>query len=430
MLDDGRIGERGTHDELLVLGGAYATAVGAACLRRARRRRRGRVAGGRCGRADVLAPGLHRRRAPRPRRGARRLRRVGRRAPLPLRGQAAAPRPRRGPRHVRVAAPRGAAARRVSPTRTSCAPTRLLPGPPPALVLETLGGETLAHLLATGDRRLSGPQVALLGAQLASALRYLHAQDHLHLDLKPSNVVVELGLARLLDLSVARRPGRAPRGMGTPDYMAPEQARGEPLSAATDVWGLGTVLFEAAAARPAFDGGGRGHVDLAQLAGRAPRIRTVRRVPAPLARVIDGALEPRPRTARGSTTCSRTSSRSETDPGRSRAGLSGLAADDVVALRPQRGLRAVGDPEHAEHAREVRLDGLLGDLQPAGDQLVGQPVADEGEDVELALGELLLGRAARGGRRAAPRAASGASGDCAAGRRSGCRAAARRDRRP
>ena len=170
----------------------------------------------------------------------------------------------------------------------------LLQGPPPALVLETLGGETLAHLLATGDRGLSGPQVALLGAQLASALRYLHAQDHLHLDLKPSNVVVELGLARLLDLSVARRPGRAPRGMGTPDYMAPEQARGEPLSAATDVWGLGTVLFEAAAARPAFDGGGRDHVDLAQLAGRAPRIRTVRRVPAPLARVIDGALEPRP----------------------------------------------------------------------------------------------------------------------------------------
>jgi eukaryotic-like serine/threonine-protein kinase len=168
----------------------------------------------------------------------------------------------------------------------------LLPGPPPALVLETLGGETLAHLLATSDRRLSGPQLALLGAQLASALRYLHAQDHLHLDLKPSNVVVELGLARLLDLSVARRPGRAPRGMGTPDYMAPEQALGEPLSAATDVWGLGTVLFEAAAGRPAFAGRGD---DLAQLDGRARRIRTVRRVPAPLARVIDGALEPRPR---------------------------------------------------------------------------------------------------------------------------------------
>ena len=104
-------------------------------------------------------------------------------------------------------------------------------------------------------------------------------------------MVVEAGLARLLDLSIARPPGPAPGGMGTPDYMAPEQARGEALTAAADVWGLGTVLFEAAAGRPAFHP--EREADLAQLTGRAPAIRTLRRLPAPLSRAIDASLEPR-----------------------------------------------------------------------------------------------------------------------------------------
>jgi serine/threonine protein kinase len=139
------------------------------------------------------------------------------------------------------------------------------PGPRPAIVLETLTGETLAHLIAT--RRLGAADVAELARQLASALVHLHAEGVLHLDLKPSNVVAEAGRAKLLDLSIARAPGRVPAGLGTARYMAPEQRRGGQVAAAADVWGLGGVL------RAAADGA---------------------RLPRRLAAAIDACLRPEP----------------------------------------------------------------------------------------------------------------------------------------
>jgi len=115
--------------------------------------------------------------------------------------------------------------------------------PAPAMVLETLGGATLAALVDDGP--LSVPDSAQLGLHLVSALSYLHRQGWLHLDVKPSNVVVESGLATLIDLSLVGRPGKGRPGAGTRGYLAPEQAEGENLSAATDVWGLGVTLVEA-----------------------------------------------------------------------------------------------------------------------------------------------------------------------------------------
>ena len=121
----------------------------------------------------------------------------------------------------------------------------------PILVMETLPGETLAHLLA--NRSLDDDEVAWLGLHLASALQYLHGRGFLHLDVKPSNVIAADGRAVLIDLSLARAPGRYRPGLGTWCHLSPEQARGDVLSAAADVWGLGTVLFEAAMGRPAFE---------------------------------------------------------------------------------------------------------------------------------------------------------------------------------
>lgn len=118
--------------------------------------------------------------------------------------------------------------------------------PEPLVVLETLTGETLSHLLRRLRRRPSAADVALLGAQLCSAVHYLHGRGLLHLDLKPSNVVVDRGLAKVLDLSVARPAGPAPAGLGTCCYLAPEQARGGMLTAAADVWGIGVTLYETA----------------------------------------------------------------------------------------------------------------------------------------------------------------------------------------
>jgi serine/threonine protein kinase len=125
--------------------------------------------------------------------------------------------------------------------------------PVPLFVMETLTGETLAHMIEVREAELSAAEVAHLGLHLASAIRYLHAHDWLHLDLKPSNVIAECGKAKLIDLSVARPPGPAHGGIGTLFYMAPEQVRGGELGAAADVWGIGAVLFEAATGEPAFD---------------------------------------------------------------------------------------------------------------------------------------------------------------------------------
>lgn len=129
-------------------------------------------------------------------------------------------------------------------------------GPRPFAAMETLSGQTLAHLVENARRPLSAVELGHLGLQLGSALRYLHSHGLLHLDLKPSNVIAEGGRAKLIDLSIARRPGRSRGGAGTWCYMAPEQISGGELTAAADVWGLGATLYEAAAGEAPFHAAG------------------------------------------------------------------------------------------------------------------------------------------------------------------------------
>ena len=211
--------------------------------------------------------------------------------------------------------------------------TRTTDGTRPAVVLETLGGETLSHLigrLEEEDRHLDPTEVAVLGQQLASVLTYLHRQGWLHLDLKPSNIIVVGGSARLLDLSIARRPGRARPGTGTIDYLSPEQARGGHLTAAADVWGLGAVLFAALVGEPPYgylrsslDGGSESdssaattgsdassdrtdttstgpfetadaEVTYPQLMSDPPPVGARSRVPLPIARLVDACLRREP----------------------------------------------------------------------------------------------------------------------------------------
>jgi eukaryotic-like serine/threonine-protein kinase len=189
--------------------------------------------------------------------------------------------------------------------------------PLPLFVMETLSGETLGHMIEVREAELAASEVAHLGLQLASAIRYLHAHDLLHLDLKPSNVIAECGRAKLIDLSVARPPGPAHGGIGTLYYMAPEQVRGGELGPAADVWGIGAVLFEAATGEPAFDDpdaeeldGSDGdeqtgsddvpteerfdESDYPQLTGNARRADELRPMPRALADLIAACLAPEP----------------------------------------------------------------------------------------------------------------------------------------
>jgi serine/threonine protein kinase len=183
--------------------------------------------------------------------------------------------------------------------------------PVPMVVMETLAGETLGHMI---DREavLSLSELAQLGLHLCSAIRYLHRHGVLHLDLKPSNVIAECGRARLIDLSVARPPGPAHAGIGTHYYLSPEQARGGDLGPPADVWGIGAVLFEAATGEPAFDDPDADSDDdedldyadsvsesldqgeYPQLTGTARRIDELRPLPRELANLVAACLDPSP----------------------------------------------------------------------------------------------------------------------------------------
>lgn len=159
--------------------------------------------------------------------------------------------------------------------------------------METLRGETVAHLVARGARRMSAVELGHLGVHLCSAISYLHGQGILHLDLKPSNVIAEAGRAKIIDLSLARAPGRTRPGIGTWCYMAPEQARGGEVGRAADVWGIAGVLFEAITGRAAFGDEDDEDVEFPSLQ-RPARSVGDRRLPTDMAAAVDAGLSADP----------------------------------------------------------------------------------------------------------------------------------------
>jgi eukaryotic-like serine/threonine-protein kinase len=118
----------------------------------------------------------------------------------------------------------------------------------PFLLLEYLEGASMFDVLETQPRRrLEITDAVRAAIHLGAALYHMHRRGFVHLDLKPSNLLLRDGLPVLIDLDTARRadPGRRPsHRIGTTPYMAPEQARRDPLGPASDVYGLGTLLYE------------------------------------------------------------------------------------------------------------------------------------------------------------------------------------------
>ncbi len=131
------------------------------------------------------------------------------------------------------------------------------------IAMELLDGESLADRLRAGPLRLSEAVPISLG--MLAALSALHGRGLVHRDLKPSNVFLTPHGVKLLDFGLARpelsgltgsAPGLTQSGMviGTPRYMAPEQALGDPVDARSDLFSAGAILFEMIAGRPAFGG--------------------------------------------------------------------------------------------------------------------------------------------------------------------------------
>jgi hypothetical protein len=128
----------------------------------------------------------------------------------------------------------------------------------PYAVMPLLHGETLQTRL---DRkgRLSAEEVIRIGRDVAAGLEAAHAKALIHRDLKPANIWLDAdsGRALVLDFGLAvPSDGTVPTdpSAGTPTYMSPEQARGEPLDHRTDLFALGVVLYRATTGRPAFVG--------------------------------------------------------------------------------------------------------------------------------------------------------------------------------
>ncbi|MEZ4294040.1 MAG: serine/threonine-protein kinase [Polyangiaceae bacterium] len=134
----------------------------------------------------------------------------------------------------------------------------------PFMVMELLDGEDLAGELAR-VRRLSVERIAGIVTQVAKALSLAHAAGIVHRDLKPSNLFLarsgEDEIVKVLDFGVAKETmptlvvDRTTSGVliGSPQYMSPEQARGEPVDLRSDLWSLGVVVYEALTGSPPFE---------------------------------------------------------------------------------------------------------------------------------------------------------------------------------
>ena len=132
------------------------------------------------------------------------------------------------------------------------------------LVMQLLRGSTLEGLLERADYDTAPPEVtwaAAIGAQIAAVLTDVHRVDIVHRDIKPANImIIDGGLAKVLDFGIAvlRGAGALPRltqvdrTVGTPTYMSPEQHLGRAVTAASDVYSLGCLLYELLTGDPPF----------------------------------------------------------------------------------------------------------------------------------------------------------------------------------
>ncbi|MFI9120170.1 serine/threonine-protein kinase [Streptomyces bikiniensis] len=128
----------------------------------------------------------------------------------------------------------------------------------PWLATAYVPGPTLAALV-TAEGPMDEARLRALGAALAEALEAIHACGLVHRDLKPGNIVMAPDGPRVLDFGIARalestRLTATGSAFGTPGYLAPEQALGEEVTGAADVFALGAVLVAAAGGRPFGDG--------------------------------------------------------------------------------------------------------------------------------------------------------------------------------
>jgi serine/threonine protein kinase len=172
----------------------------------------------------------------------------------------------------------------------------------PFLVMELLEGESLSSWLKRVGGKLPAIEALAVAGQVLEVLHPAHVHGIVHRDIKPGNIfVVQSGHAKLLDFGLARVrdgvasliPTAAGTVMGTPGYMAPEQARGlgDQIDARSDLFAVGAVLFKAISGRPIHEKETAFDMTIAAMKEPAPPFGSVvPNVPSALALAIDRAL--------------------------------------------------------------------------------------------------------------------------------------------
>jgi eukaryotic-like serine/threonine-protein kinase len=167
----------------------------------------------------------------------------------------------------------------------------------PFIVMECVDGESLAELVRR-EGRLDPARVADLGAQACAGLEHAHRAGLVHRDVKPANLLLtDDGTLKVADFGIAHAVGgtrvtEVGTVLGTAAYLSPEQALGEAVTPASDLYSLGTCLYELVAGEPPY-----GHQTLGELfsrreAGPPPPLRGV---PGELEAAIAQCLERDPR---------------------------------------------------------------------------------------------------------------------------------------
>ena len=164
-------------------------------------------------------------------------------------------------------------------------------------VMPYVEGETLRERLKNGAP-FGVEEAVTLAREAADAIGYAHSLGVVHRDIKPENILISRGHAVIADFGIARAIDAARDdsltgsgvALGTTAYMSPEQALGEDVDAASDVWALGCVMYEILSGKPPFGSGGREVITRA-LTGRPVPLRIVRPgIPEDLELVVSKAL--------------------------------------------------------------------------------------------------------------------------------------------
>src|SRR5258705_357162 len=173
------------------------------------------------------------------------------------------------------------------------------------IIMRCIGGPSLRQLLET-QKKLSVGDAARIARQVADALAYAHTHEIVHRDIKPDNIlldksghvlVTDFGIAKAAQAAHAKKPDSAQltsEGMivGTPEYMSPEQASGDPLDGRSDIYSLGVVLYQMLAGAPPFEGPSSASILAEQLTQAPVPIRRHRPdVPEEMAVVLERMME-------------------------------------------------------------------------------------------------------------------------------------------